>query len=290
MKIIEPSIKKIDFKTPGKKMEYCGRICYDSTSKINDESYERFIGNIVKSGHYSVIEHERICFLEDSVFSFEDTFKNKKYFTINRIKDKKYISANIRSWYENIDNSSFFYTPLKNKYPFIFTDESIYKEKAGISIVEEIPEEIKKYHDSKTFEIVCSRAASHQIVRHRVFTFSQQSQRYCNYSGDKFDRNINFIMPVFDDIKSFDDEDKAIIINNFTKMFEEAENNYFALIEHNDLRAEDARAILPNATATKLVMTGTTNDWEHFFELRCDKHAQREIRDIACKIREEINA
>ena len=289
MKIVEPSIEKINFDIPGKKMEYCGRICYKSDSKINDDSYVKFIGGIVNRGHLSILEHERVCFEEDLSYNYEDSFENKKYFTVSVANGKKYISANVRAWYENTNKDDFFYPELKRVYPFIFTDEPTYKTLGGVRIASAIPEQIRKYHDSKTFKIVCSRACSHQIVRHRCFVYSQESQRYVNYTADKFGNDISFIMPVFDENKSFDEAKKEIALGELKSMFEASELNYFFLVKKVGLRPEDARCVLPNATATTIMMTGTTNEWEHFFEMRCDPHAQYEVRFLANKIKEEIN-
>lgn len=295
MNIIKPFVKEIIDTIPGKKMEYCGRVCYKSDSSINDSSYIKFLQNIKKSGHTSVLEHERICFEINNSYNINKIIENTKYFTITYDGSKNYISANIRALLENINPENLFYPYLKEIYPFLFEEYCPNNKFAFIRTVdlnseglsEKAKKDIFRYHTSRTFEIHGSRSFSHQAVRHRVFSFSQQSQRYCNFSNDKFGHSIDFIMPIIDDKKEFSFDKKNFIYDMYAKIFKEIEDNYFYLI-NSGVRTEDARAVLPNAAATILVMTGTVEEWDSFFKLRCDEHAQREIRDIANLIKGEI--
>ena len=184
-------------------------------------------------------------------------------------------------------------------YPFIFTKEvkNIYADTEVklvqtaelISDINQIPADIRDEHDSRTFEIVCSRACSHQLVRHRSLSFSQQSQRYCNFSIDKFGHSVDFIMPKFEENLKVNKEIPTEVIKGaYKEYFEQSEDMYFNLIDAG-LKPEDARAVLPNATATTIVITGTTNDWKKFIALRDDSHAQGEIREIAKQIRKKLN-
>ena len=289
MRIVENSVELINFNERGKKMEYCGRVCYKSDSNINDTSYIKFLQNIAKSGHTSVLEHERVIFKTDRVFAATNQFS--KYHSITFDGSSAYVSANVRAWLLNTDTSSLFYPFLQELYPFLFTNTASCGKSSSIKIVGEkdVPYEQRGYHDSKTFKIVASRGCTHQLVRHRVFSFSQQSQRYCNFSGEKFGHSIDFIMPIIDDVKEFSETEKKVIEEEFKIAFSVDEERYFNLIETYGLRPEDARNVLPNAAASIIVMTGTSNQWSDFFTLRCDSHAQREIRDIANKIKEILN-
>lgn len=295
MNIVEPSVEEIINDTPGKKMEYCGRVCYKSDSNINDNSYIKFLQNIAKSGHTSVLEHERLCFEIDMSYDLNRIIPNLKFFTITSSGLKNYISADVRAWLENCDEENIFYPHLQEIYPFLFTGNLSFKmpfikliDKTEISKMDEkLASEIKTNHVARTFKIVCSRSCTHQLVRHRAFSFSQQSQRYCNFSNDKFGHSVDFIMPEFTDVKKFSNDEQETIKQMLIKCYSEAEENYFNLIDIG-LRAEDARSVLPNAAASIIVMTGTVKAWESFFKLRCDSHAQREIRDIACLIKSEI--
>ena len=151
----------------------------------------------------------------------------------------------------------------------------------------------------------------------RVFSFAQESTRYCNYSKDKFNNEITCILPEWLDIEeghhkynySFVDQ-KWMGPNNtevsyqwldtngyvwypntgehlFLKSLSDSEEIYFKLLEQG-WTPQEARAVLPNALKTELVMTGFVNDWKHFFELRCDPAAHPQARELAIPLKEEF--
>lgn len=122
-------------------------------------------------------------------------------------------------------------------------------------------------HVSFTMRITTDRATANQIVRHRTGKYSQESQRYCNYTKDKFENQITFIEPI---IKS----DEVIMA------LEYCEKMYFDLIE-NGYSPEQARQVLPNQTKTSLIMTMDLRNLRNFLKLRMSKHAQEPIRRIA---------
>lgn len=129
-------------------------------------------------------------------------------------------------------------------------------------------------HGNITVRMIGSRAMSHQLVRHRLAAYSQESQRYCNYSKGKFGNEITFIEP--EGFKDWTKEQQE----GFTMSLKLAEKCYQELIIAG-LKAEDARGVLPNACKTEVVVTMNMRSWMHFFDMRCDKHAQAEIRNIA---------
>ena len=123
-------------------------------------------------------------------------------------------------------------------------------------------------HISFTFGIEgISRAFSHQLVRHRMASFSQRSQRYC------FEDGFNYIEP--EDINENENEDK--IFRDFMRHSKEV---YSKLIDKG-VKPEDARMVLPNACETKIIVTMNARELLHFFKLRCCKRAQKEIREVA---------
>ena len=126
-------------------------------------------------------------------------------------------------------------------------------------------------HDKISVRITCSRASSHQMVRHRIGSYSQESQRYVNYTKKD---TIIFIN---------DDYDAETIAH-----FDSIVQRYFAMVGDGK-KAEDARAILPNAVSTRVAVTFNFRQWRAFFKLRCDKHAQREIRSLALAMLQEFN-
>ena len=282
MEYVKNNVKLIDLAEPGRKIEYAGRVCYKSQDKISEDSYEKFIKGIVSRGHTSVLEHERKMFAIPAELYFEENFEElfqyQKFFNITITDDYIFISGNIRAWYDFINSwDSFNYketqalSNLLNKdYPYLFkTYSNTFKGILYGVEAEELAEKIcnsydLQKHKSYTFEIVGSRSFTHQLVRHRTLSFSQESQRYCNYSGNKFNHSVKFIK-----CDAFEDD-----------ILQTIEDAYFKAID-NGAKPEDARQILPNCTATTIVVTGTLEDWVKFLFLRLDPHAQKEIREIA---------
>ena len=129
-----------------------------------------------------------------------------------------------------------------------------------------------KYHDKRyTFRIITSRIISQQFTRHRVFSVSQESQRYCNYSKDKFGDDILFIEPVW--LK-----DNQDAVNVLKDSYKKAENNYFTLSKMG-VKAEDARDVLTNGVKTEFIYTGFKSDFMgNFHKLRSHHTAQKLIR------------
>lgn len=130
-----------------------------------------------------------------------------------------------------------------------------------------------EFHEKRyTVKFICDRGVSHEFVRHRVFSFAQESTRYCNYSKDKFNNECIFIQPPWlDDIETNLD---------FKDSLEHSEAAYFALIKRG-WKPQQARNVLPNALKTELVMTGFASDWEHFFKLRDAGSAHPQAYELA---------
>lgn len=129
-------------------------------------------------------------------------------------------------------------------------------------------------HGSVTVRIVCSRAAMAQLTRHRIASYSIESQRYVSYDKGKFGSEITYVKPIeFDSWKPYQQR-------KFRAGLLDAEHHYMDLVA-SGLKAEDARGVLPNQTKTEIVVTMNLRAWRNFFQLRCDKHAQSEIRFLA---------
>ncbi len=128
-------------------------------------------------------------------------------------------------------------------------------------------------HEKLTARIVCDRGVSHEIVRHRIASYSQESTRYCNYSLDKFQNELTFIRPFFwnDDPEKFRVWEEAMAA---------AERAYLTLLDLG-ATAQEARAVLPNSLKTELVMTMDLREWRHFFRLRAAAAAHPQMREVA---------
>lgn len=194
MNIIKPSIEIIDmddYENITRKIEKIGRVCYKSEGKISDESAERFIRNLIKSGHESVIEHEAV-----------------------------------------------------------------------------------------TVRMICDRGITHEIVRHRIASYSQESTRYCNYTNDKFGNEITVIDIAGGFEYHLEDENDRKKYDVWTKAMENAEHSYFEMLKLG-ATPQEARSVLPNSLKTEIVMTMNLRAWRNFFRLRCDSHAHPQMREVA---------
>lgn len=214
MRIIKPSFvfeEEIDGEKILRNIERYGRTCYKSEERITPESARRFIAMILKGGHESVIEHEKV-----------------------------------------------------------------------------------------TVRVICDRGVTHEVVRHRIASYSQESTRYCDYTSDKFGSGITVIGPLFFDEK----RPRKLIdipvdwLNNsetrgFLKRTEElnefdvwfmammfAEWAYLVLINQFGRLPQEARTVLPNSLKTEIVITYNLREWRHFFKLRTSKRAHPQMREI----------
>ena len=126
-------------------------------------------------------------------------------------------------------------------------------------------------HVNLTDRFICDRAATHQLVRHRLMSFNQKSQRYCR------EDSLEVIMP--SGLSVVDTETLRIWADSCM----EAEWAYSNLISAG-VKPETARSVLPNCTATEIYATANIREWRHFFEMRCDKTAQEDIRSLALSL------
>lgn len=183
MKVIDPgyTIESIDGVAMLRRIEEAGRTCYKSEDRITDKTAPAFITSIIKRGHESVLEHEKV-----------------------------------------------------------------------------------------SVRIICDRGVSHEIVRHRIASYSQESTRYCNYgkAGE-----VTFIKPCFWDE---DSEEYKLWLS----AMEVAEKTYLLFISKG-VSPQDARSVLPNSLKTEIVMTCNLREWRHFFRLRTAAAAHPQMRQIA---------
>lgn len=142
-------------------------------------------------------------------------------------------------------------------------------------------------HESISVRVVCDRGVSHEIVRHRIASYSQESTRYCNYTRDKFGSQLVCIDIATGFRYNLEDPADRKKYDIWTKAMEAAEGFYFQLIEAG-ARPEEARSVLPNSLKTEIVMTMNLREWRHFFRLRTSKRAHPQIAEIASALLEEF--
>lgn len=136
-------------------------------------------------------------------------------------------------------------------------------------------------HYSFTVKFVCDRGVTHELVRHRLASYSQESTRYANYSKDRFGKEITVIKTPFwkEDSEEYR-EWKNSMIN--------AEKSYMRLIELG-ARPEQARSVLPNSLKTEIIMSCNIREWRHMLSLRCSKEAHPQIRQLMLPLLSELN-
>lgn len=302
MKIIEPSVEIIKGETPLKHLELCGRVCYKSENHIADGTDERFIANIIRSGHEAVLEHFNFCFEVSpkvkTILAIEDSTNarlNPGYHSFLRWTDRV-VSGNVRAWRtflinsaENYGDLPFFLKDFVQSNPVLFPELQelrfsrwswVRAKKATMRLMSD--DELKTEaeiltHRCVTLKFICDRGVSHEIVRHRTASFCQESTRYCNYQGFVFGNEITVIKPCYLEKGTY-----AYI--TWENACDDAEIAYFELLDDKK-SPQEARAVLPNSLKTEVVMTAPVWVWKHFFELRCSHAAHPQMREVALMAR-----
>jgi thymidylate synthase (FAD) len=132
---------------------------------------------------------------------------------------------------------------------------------------------------------IIDRGISHELVRHRLASFTQESTRYCNYSKDKFDNGITFIKP--DWYNSLDNGDEDTISFHWHNCMKHCERIYLLLLEQG-LSPQFARSVLPNSLKTEIVITTNFREWRHIFQLRAiEKAAHPQMRQLMIPLYKE---
>ena len=287
MRLIKPSFEIIE-QQPGlegiyKQIEQAGRTCYKSEDKITEDSAKGFVDRMIKSGHGAMLEHGTVYLQIKSRDAENYHLFYHKY------------SSNPYS-YVNVGRGCIWNTL------FITTNYRVLVENDWLDDLKYLCEPIESHAKKVTVRFICDRGVSHEFVRHRVFSFAQESTRYCNYSKDKFNNEVAFILPCWvTDIHSENSYDMELLNNyplaetenmspesiEFIRSLVYSESSYFTLLEAG-WKPQQARTVLPNALKTELVMTGLINDWKHFFDLRCATNAHPQAQELAIPLREEF--
>lgn len=151
-------------------------------------------------------------------------------------------------------------------------------------------------HQSFSVRFICDRGVSHEIVRHRIASYSQESTRYCNYSAEKFGKEITVIQPSWFKMDWTDNDVVESHIHGDGKCFDEfrwvramqeAEESYFSLLDLG-WSPQQARSVLPNSLKTEIVVTMNLRAWRHFFKLRTAKAAHPQMRELTIPLLKDI--
>ena len=266
-----------------KDIERAGRTCYKSENKITENSAKEFVDRIIKLGHGSVLEHgtvylampmETMLPIEANGWGKYTKNPYSKGFKVCIVdgQERVAITTNLRVLIQNnwLDDLQYICEPTE-------------------------------FHERRIcVKFICSRAIANELVRHRVFSFSQESSRYCNYSREKFGANITYIIPYWIDENLINDcqfngdvfqdtDNKDLIkVGRFKASLKQCEYDYLELIR-NGCSAQEAREVLPLCTKTEIVMTGYEKDWVKFFELRTSVAAHPDMRNLVTPLKEELH-
>ena len=276
MKLIKPSVEiireeKYDLLHVFKFIELAGRTCYKSENKITEDSASEFVNRMVKSGHGAMLEHGTV-YLTIPISDISDPIIYK------------YILNPYSKVFIDFTNS------------YITTNYRVLVENNWLDDLKYISEPYLFHAKKTTVKFICDRGVSHEFVRHRVFSFAQESTRYCNYTKDKFNNELTFIIPCW--IKDLEEGNYYAYCeyhhskNDASKRWFDScmssEFVYTNLIEEG-WKPQEARTILPNSLKTELVMTGFNDDWENFFELRCAPNAHPQAKELADMLKDKFN-
>lgn len=261
-------------------IEQAARTCYKTEDKTREGSADDIVAMLISKKHEAMLEHGDYIFqLNDSKvldIIAEDlgriAHETGQHIKLNMtsVNRRHIISGNVRAWRELMRSGR------GSAYYFVGDIDPIY-------LGDVIPE-AERFHDDHVHQIfyadligtleqrahirqsvrfTIDRGVSHEFVRHRGndgMSFAQESTRYCNYSQDRFGREISVIEPCY--LKQHTEP-----YDLWKRSCMTAETEYFSLLNLG-LMPQEARAVLPTSTKTELVMTGTLGDWKHFFDLR----------------------
>ncbi len=135
-------------------------------------------------------------------------------------------------------------------------------------------------HEAISVRIICDRGVTHEIVRHRIASYSQESTRYCNYTKDKFGNEISVIDISTGFHYDLDKESDRKKYEIWEEAMKSAEDFYFRMIEAG-AKPQEARSVLPNSTKTEIVMTMNIRSWRNFFSLRSSLRAHPQMREVS---------
>ena len=285
MKLINSKVEIIE-QLPGfdgmtKQIELAGRTCYKSEDKITEDSSKEFVKRMINSGHTAMLEQGTVYLTYSANPSgIDDEFSAYKYIS------NPYSHVNVH----NDDGECTFY--ITTNYRVII--ENGWEEDLKYW------SEPTEYHDKRiSVRFTCSRIQSQSLCRHRVMSFAQESQRYCNYTKDKFANEVTFIIPsdidlpeghyefnfykegwYIDGERTQRDAEKYEDVDLYLFSLNQAEDAYVSLIRRG-WKPQKARGVLPNDTKTEIVVTGFEKDWEHFFDLRCAPSAHPDMQKLA---------
>ena len=283
MKLIKPSFQIIEptgytIDDIYKSIELAGRCSHKSEDKKTETSAKDFVGRMLNMKHLATCEFGTVYLYAHSMYDLDiEKYRQNPYSKAVWKNNGHYISTNYRTLVENnwLDDLKYLCKPTEC------------------------------HHKRYTVKFILDRAIANEIVRHRKFSFLQESTRYCLYSSNKFNNELTFIIPCwFEEMNQgiikfeeglykdtycfqFTEGNKGKSCSIWYNAMREAEEHYIELINLG-WKAEEARNILPLSLKTELYMCGFAEDWEQFFKLRTASNAHPQAKELAIPLKEEF--
>lgn len=257
--------------------------CYRVEPKTHAEN-RQFVGRLIADKHLAMLEHYSFHVLCSS-FALDDLrLFNSPFIRYDNLGDHLLISYTLRTLIENVDTSvpgvrrviATMCDPLppevQELIPGAISLASPYEPQAVDSaFIATLPKPVARRHLWFSYRLTTDRGVTHELVRHRLCSFAQESTRYCNYSKDRFGNRLVLIRPL-----DYDEPGRQAI---YDRAFQLAGESYLALLQIG-ARAQEARAVLPNALKADLVISAYLDEWEHIFDLRLRPVAHPECRRV----------
>ena len=288
MKIVEPSAEIIERELSAlsacQRIDRCASVCYQRPPRPTEEEAEAFCRSLIEQGHLPALEFAVVHLVMP--WRLVVDFDGEKYLSVSWPSGDGpgVVSGSIRAFMEarsvfdvraflagEIETGTFFSVPSGASHDFDSME--------GIRFA--TPDEIPWQHRHVAVRVICSRAISHQLVRHRPCSFLQESQRYCRYDDD-----VVFVRPEWLQLTSA--EAKASIARNAWKTVAVESKHAYKKLLKCGLTPQQARGALPNDTRTELIMYASLPEWKHIFAMRCGKAADPEMRRIMIPLREDF--
>lgn len=296
MRLIKPKVELIK-QEPGveglfKHMELCARTCYKSEDKITEDSARKFINNvIIARGHTAMLEHGTVYLMIDCSGRLLDVAN-------------KYVNNKYSEWALHPDGVHYCIT----------TNYRVMIQNNWLDDLKYQCEPTEWHVKRITVRFICDMGVAREFCRHRLFSFAQESTRYCDYSSNKFKEGCTFIIPCWTELgegyyEQYDEESYSYYPDDCTDVpktieMDEAGNilnpqdeflSHLFTVDYNYARlrqykwaAQQARNVLPLALKTELIMTGTAEQWIEFFKLRCATDAHPQAKELAIQLRDRL--
>jgi len=254
---------------PFKRIEAAGRTCYKSEDRITDNSARAFVRGLMKSQHTAMVEHAVFAFdVSDASANALISLKACPYInlTLDTESGRALASGNLRAINEQAADSYGAAMLLKTLYGIdpglVYAAKDVYNVNAdGVKIVDfdtisNLTVNEIEQHKFLTFRLITDRGVTHELVRHRPPSYGQESTRYVNYLA-----GISICLPAGFYTKP------EIVQEEYQQAFQDADNHYRRLIEFGE-KPQQARAVLPTALKTEIVITTNITEWNHIWNLR----------------------